>query len=79
MAWREVTLGDTRWKVSLVAERVAPANRWRLMLSFRRAALERRSIWAPYPLESSSRSALFAQADRIPDDTLAAVLAQQIS
>ena len=77
MAWREVTLGDTRWNVSLVAERVSPASRWRLMLSFRPSSRERRPVWAPYPLESSSRSALFTLADRIPNDTLAALLAQR--
>jgi hypothetical protein len=78
MAWREVTLGETRWNVSAIAERTAKLKTWRLVLTFRPAASPRAPIRALYPLESVSRSALFAQADRIPDDKIAALLAGQI-
>jgi hypothetical protein len=50
------------------------------MLSFRTANADRepRSFWAPYPLESVSKSSLFLQADRITDEALRAVLEQHI-
>ena len=78
MAWRELTVGDTRWNVSPVAERSAHARSWRLVLAFRQAASARRSVWAALPLESDSRSALFAEADRMTDEHLVSVLARQI-
>lgn len=78
MPWREVTLGGTRWNVSVIAERAERANGWHLVLSFRAPATRRPSVWAAYPLESSSQAALFAQAERISDDKLADLLARQI-
>jgi hypothetical protein len=77
MAWREVTIGDTRWSVSAMAERVANVNGWRLILAYR-APTQRASIWAPYPIESSSKAMIYAQAERIPPEKLAAVLAERI-
>ena len=35
MAWREITVGETRWAVAPVAERVAHTQAWRLVLSCR--------------------------------------------
>ena len=35
-----------------------------------------RSVWATYPLSSSSKAALFAQADRVSNDDLVAMLTQ---
>jgi len=78
MAWREITVGETRWIVSPIAERTAKLKTWRLVLSFRAASSFQTSIRALYPLESSSRSALFAQADQIPVDRITALLAGQI-
>ena len=78
MAWREVKLGDTQWSVSPVAERGAHQAAWRLVLAFRPTTPARRSVYAPTPFESSSRSALFAEADRIPADRLAAYLAERV-
>jgi hypothetical protein len=78
MAWREVTVGETRWSVSPIAERTAKLKTWRLVLSFRAASSFQTPIRALYPLESSSRSALFAQADQIPVDRITALLAGQI-
>ena len=79
MAWKEVTVGDTRWSVAPVVERVANAGSWRLMLSCRCAGEPRRSVWAPTELQSSSRSDLYAQADRLSDDRVAAALARHIA
>lgn len=36
----------------------------------------RRSFWTPYPLEATSKSSLFIQAERIPDAALSQVLAE---
>ena len=78
MSWRVVEHGDTTWKVSVAAERTANTAHWRLVLSFRAAEPEGRTFWAPYPLESTSRSALYTQADRIPADRLAAILSEHL-
>ncbi len=79
MAWKEVTVGDTRWLVAPVAERTAHTHAWRLLLSCRCAGEPRRAVWAETELESSSRSDLYAQADRLSDDRVAAVLARHIT
>jgi hypothetical protein len=78
MSWRVVEHGDITWKVSFAAERTANAAHWRLVLSFRAAEPEARAFWAPYPLESTSRSALYSQADRIPADRLTAILSEHL-
>jgi hypothetical protein len=78
MAWRVVEVGDTTWKISMAAERTPNAAYWRLVLSFRAAGPESRSFWAPYPLESTSRSALFTQADQIPVARLAEILTEHL-
>jgi len=78
MAWREIHLGGVRWAVAPVAERVANAPSWRLVLSYRNATEPRRPVWASTGLTSSSRSDLYAQADRMPDERLTAVLAQHL-
>ncbi len=79
MAWKEVTIGETRWSVAPVAERTASTRAWRLLLSCRCAGEPRRAVWADTELESSSRSDLYAQADRLSDDRVAAVLARCIA
>lgn len=78
MAWREIDTGEQVWKVSLVAERTGSTPFWRLVLGFRAHGAAPSSFWAPYPLESSSKSMLFAQAEKIPDDKLAALLAAHL-
>jgi len=78
MAWRVVEFGDIQWRVSAAAERRANNAYYRLVLSFRSAGPDSTSVWAPYPLESSSKSCLFAEADRIPTDRLTALLAEHI-
>ncbi len=79
MAWKVVTIGDTRWSVAPVAERTANQHAWRLLLSCRCSGESRRAVWAETELESSSRSDLYAQADRLSDDRIAAVVARTVS
>jgi hypothetical protein len=50
------------------------------MFSFREHAEHRsRAIWASYPLESSSKSSLFIQAERISDEALHEVLSRHLA
>jgi hypothetical protein len=50
------------------------------VLSFRAASDSRRlSFWTPYPLEATSKSSLFIQAERIPDAALSQVLAERLA
>jgi len=79
MADRAVTIDGTRWRVSLLAERIPHGSAWRLVVGFRSPDPDRRSVWATYPAEFSSRSALFAQADRLSDDAVANLLHQQLA
>lgn len=78
MAWRVVEHDARRWNVSIAAERRANSPQWTLVFAFRPVGPGQRSIWATYPLSSASRAALFAQADRIPDDAITALLAAQL-
>jgi|SRR2546425_3171583 len=39
----------------------------------------KRSFWTPYPLEASSKSSLFIQAERIPDAALSQLLSQRLA
>lgn len=79
MSWREVTIGEIRWAVAPVAERVANTHAWRLVLSCRATGQDRRPLWASTALQSSSRSDLYAQADRLSDDKVAAVVAKHLT
>jgi len=78
MVWRVVEHDARRWNVSIAAERRANSPQWTLVFAFRPVDLGQRSIWATYPPSSTSRAALFAQADRMPDDAIAALLAAQL-
>ena len=76
MAWRVIDIEDEVWHVQAAAERRADEALWQLSLSFRCYDGDRKSssFWAAYPLESLSKSSLFALADRIDDDELRQVL-----
>ncbi len=78
MAWRVVELGDRRWNVFVAAERRANSPAWSLVFSFRSVGERRPSLWATYPISSASKAALFAQAERLSDDTLTALLAEHL-
>ena len=79
MAWRVLEHGGRRWNVSLAAERSPDSSQWNLVFSFRAAEAAQRSIWAKYPITASSKASLFAQADRISDRDLVALLAAQLA
>jgi hypothetical protein len=83
MSWRVIAHGDQVWHVDAVAERRANTAAWQLVLSFRAAsdALpgSRRAFWTPYPLEATSKSSLFIQAERISDAALSQLLAERLA
>jgi hypothetical protein len=94
MSWRVIAHGDQVWHVDAVAERRANTAAWQLVLAFRAASESppgaavagravggsgRRSFWTPYPLEATSKSALFIQAERIPDTALSQLLAERLA
>lgn len=82
MPWRVIAHGDKVWHVDAVAERRANTQSWQLVLTFRAASEPPRghpAVWTPYPLEATSRSSLFIQAERIPDAALARVLAERLA
>ncbi|HEV7365629.1 MAG TPA: hypothetical protein VGN76_07260 [Gemmatimonadales bacterium] len=78
MAWRVLEHAGQRWNVSIAAERRPNSPGWNLVFSFRGADPGQRSIWAGYPLASSSKAALFARAERLSDRDLVALLAEQL-
>ncbi len=78
MAWKEVQVGDMLWVVSPVAERVAHTHAWRLVLNCKSRGESARTVWAETSLQSSSRSDLYAQADRLSEARLLAVVAQHV-
>jgi hypothetical protein len=78
MAWRVVEHDDRRWSVTIAAERRANSPHWNLVFSFRPTDVGQRSIWATYPVASSSKAALFAQAEKLSDDALTALLAEHL-
>jgi hypothetical protein len=41
--------------------------------------IRRRSFWTPYPLEATSKSSLFIQAERISDAALSQLLAERLA
>jgi len=78
MAWRVVDHGDRRWHVTVAAERRANSAQWNLVFSFRCAGADRQSLWATYPLTSASKAALFAQAEKLSNDALTALLSEHL-
>jgi hypothetical protein len=79
MVWRVVEHEARRWQVTVAAERRANSAEWNLVFSFRSVEPEQRTLWVTYPLSSASKAALFAQADRLSSDTLAAFLAEHLA
>ena len=75
MPWRVVELHAKEWGVTMSAERRAPSDHWRLVLSFRRRDGGTHAVWTEYPLSASSRGSLLQQAEQIPNERLTAVLA----
>ena len=78
MAWRVLEHAGRMWNV-FAAERQPNSPQWNLVFSFRTVDPGQRSIWATYPLSSSSKAVLFAQADRIPNKDLIELLVAQLA
>jgi len=78
MPWRVVEYAQRQWSVSVAAERRANSQRWSLVLAFRARDGDKRLLWTEYPMAASSRSSLLLQAERIPDATLAELLATRL-
>ncbi len=78
MAWRVVEHDDRRWNVTVAAERRPNSAQWNLVFSFRCLSADGRAVWATYPLASSSKAALFAQAEKLSNDALTAFLSEQL-
>jgi len=80
VAWRVIDTESDSWNVQAAAERRSDTSLWQLSVSFRsrNGHSDRGAIWARFPLESVSKSSLFQAADRITDDALRDLLAQQI-
>ena len=81
MAWRVIAHGDEVWHVDALAERRAHTEAWQLVLTFRAASerLREAAFLAPFPLEATSKSALFIQAERIRDRDLSRLLEERFS
>jgi hypothetical protein len=79
MAWRVLEHAGQSWNVSFAAERRSNSPQWSLVFSFRPSAVGQRSIWATHSLTSSSKSALYARADRISDKELVQLLTEQLA
>ena len=83
MPWRVIAHDNQVWHVEAVAERRAHTQAWQLVLAFR-AAVDRepggrRAFLTPFPLEATSKSSLFNQAERIPDAALTQLLAERLA
>lgn len=80
MTWRTIAHDDVVWHVDPVAERLAHMQSWQLVLSFHAGTVDsgRRSFRALYPMEATSKSALFLQAQSISDKALGQVLAERL-
>lgn len=81
MAWRVIAHGNEVWHVDALAERRAHTEAWQLVLTFRAASdrLRRASFLTPFPLEATSKSSLFIQAERIKDRDLSRLLEERLS
>lgn len=76
MPWRVLEHAQRSWNVSIAAERRPNSPHWNLVFSFRTSDPGQRSVWGTYPLSSSSKAALFAQAERVSNADLVTLLSQ---
>jgi len=79
MAWRVLEYAGQTWNVSFAAERGPNSSQWNLVFSFRSSDPGRRSVWATYPISSSSKAALYARADRVSNKDLEELLAARLA
>lgn len=78
MAWRTVALADRRWAVAVAVERRANSPMWTLVLAYR-PDNGGRTVWAEYPLQSTSRASLYDQAERLSDVALTTFLEERLA
>jgi len=80
VAWRVIAYGDKVWNVDARAERPAASYARYLRVLFRvnSGRMQERALWADCLAEASSKSALFVQAERIPDKALARLLVERL-
>lgn len=78
MTWRVVQIGEQQWNVTVAAERRAHRASWDLVLAFRPVP-QGRAVWAPFPLQADSKATLYARAEAIRDEQLAAVLRERLA
>lgn len=79
MPWRVITVGGRRWHVAMAAEQRDSSPVWSLVLAFRAVGEGQPALWVPYPIESVSKASLFARAERLSDEELTSVLAEQLA
>lgn len=80
MPWRVIAHGERVWHVDALAERRPHVAAWQLVLAFRPAMADPgQRFLAPFPLEATSKSALFIQAERIADRQLVDVLVEHLA
>ncbi len=80
MAWRVIDCNDEVWHVQPAAERRANHSLWQLMFSFRQVAgVDKRAFWTSYPIESTSKSSIFTQAERLSDEKLRELLTEHFA
>lgn len=80
MVWRVIETDENVWLVQPAAERRANQKAWRLMLSFRQKVSDNPHVfWASFPIECSSKTALFNRAEGISDEDLRGMIANRES
>lgn len=79
MAWRVLEVGAETWNISIAAERRASSDQWELVLSFRSSGPTPQRFWAPVPIQSSSKSAVYSQAEKLSDRELIELMSQHLS
>ena len=79
MAWRVLEVGDETWNISIAAERRANSDQWELVLSFRSSGTTPRRFWAPVPIQSNSKGAVYALAEKLSDRELIELMNEHLS
>lgn len=79
MAWRTLAVDNCEWSVSVSVERRPGSNDWTLVAGFRSSSPDHRRYWIPLPFTSSSKAALFAQADTLSQEELLGLLRARLA
>ena len=79
MPWRVLEVGEEVWNVSIAAERRANSEQWELVVSFRSTGPNPRRFWAQAPMQSASKGAIYAQAEKLSDRELIELLTAHLA